>query len=107
MNTISQLHIISQYQSELLAWTFLDSLTVSLSRGIYCRPVLKCHKCVYCKKQFRCHILAALVHLLEDPPLSQIESLHGGKLEGDEKGEGGWMGALNQRVTPEVVHSNT
>lgn len=61
----------------ILETAYLDSFTASISWGIYCHPLLKCHECIYCKKPFKCQTLSTLVHLLKDLSLSPIGSLYG------------------------------
>lgn len=56
----------------------MDSVTASISRGVYCYPLLKCSECIYCKKQFTCHSLAPPCILWKSlAAKAQIGSLQG------------------------------
>lgn len=88
-------HLLNSWLQSCLKTAYLDFFTASISWGIYCHPLLKCHECIYCKRQFRCHSYHPNASS-ERTSIKPDTRPPWGELEGDEKDEGRQTGALNQ-----------
>lgn len=64
--------------------------------GIYYCTLPKCHECIYCRKQFRCHIATALTHLSKSLSVKPDRIASQAGLKGEEMVEDRGTDAFNQ-----------